>query len=107
MQLGFAFLEAGNIEVKHVTNILMKVVMNSLLAAFGWWACGFAFSYGEREGHVINSSVHAQFSGQWFYWHCPLLQYGDAQRSGRECRVIRSVVLYLGILCSLCDSRVW
>lgn len=49
MQIGFAFLEAGNIQVKHVTNILMKVVMNSLLAAFGWWACGFAFAYGERE----------------------------------------------------------
>lgn len=55
MQMGFAFLEAGNIQVKHVTNILMKVVMNSLLAALGWWACGFAFAYGTRPDHVIFS----------------------------------------------------
>eukprot|EP01127_Copromyxa_protea_P024083 TRINITY_DN9327_c0_g1_i1.p1 TRINITY_DN9327_c0_g1~~TRINITY_DN9327_c0_g1_i1.p1 ORF type:complete len:490 (+),score=37.93 TRINITY_DN9327_c0_g1_i1:172-1470(+) len=51
MQLGFAFLEAGNLRIKHVTNMLMKVVLDGLLAALGWWALGFAFAFGERVNH--------------------------------------------------------
>lgn len=74
MQIGFAFLEAGNIQVKHVTNILMKVVMNSLLAAFGWWACGFAFSYGIREGSVCwTAQISCNSAGKWFHWNNLLL----------------------------------
>lgn len=66
MQLGFAFLEAGNLRVKHVTNMLMKVVMDSLLASLGWWAVGFAFAFGDRPGHVTDSLLGLTVKGNGF-----------------------------------------
>jgi ammonia channel protein AmtB len=75
MQLGFAFLEAGNLRIKHVTNMLMKVVLDGLLASLGWWAIGFAFAFGDRHGYVRTQFSFTHRSGKWIYWHQVLLCY--------------------------------
>uniref|UniRef100_A0A914HVX0 Ammonium transporter AmtB-like domain-containing protein n=1 Tax=Globodera rostochiensis TaxID=31243 RepID=A0A914HVX0_GLORO len=46
MQCGFAFLEAGAVQAKNVTNILTKNVLDSLITIVSYWTLGWALAYG-------------------------------------------------------------
>ena len=46
MQCGFAFLEAGAVRAKNVTNILTKNVLDSLITIVSYWSLGWALAYG-------------------------------------------------------------
>ena len=46
MQLGFAFLGAGLIRAKNVTNYMTKSFMDFAIASLGFWAFGFAVMFG-------------------------------------------------------------
>mmetsp|Transcript_2935 Transcript_2935/g.4272 ORF Transcript_2935/g.4272 Transcript_2935/m.4272 type:complete len:482 (-) Transcript_2935:1951-3396(-) len=47
MQCGFAFLEAGSVRAKNVSNILMKNLVNACITALGWFFVGFGLSFGD------------------------------------------------------------
>lgn len=50
MQAGFAMLCAGAIRIKNVQNTMLKNLLDACGAALGFYAFGFAFAYGHREG---------------------------------------------------------
>lgn len=54
MQVGFLALETGSGRAKNVRNILLKNLLDVMLAAMVWWAVGFAFAYGKSAGGVIG-----------------------------------------------------
>eukprot|EP00820_Chromera_velia_P016465 Cvel_26047.t1-p1 / transcript=Cvel_26047.t1 / gene=Cvel_26047 / organism=Chromera_velia_CCMP2878 / gene_product=Ammonium transporter 1 member 3, putative / transcript_product=Ammonium transporter 1 member 3, putative / location=Cvel_scaffold3036:13934-20448(+) / protein_length=287 / sequence_SO=supercontig / SO=protein_coding / is_pseudo=false len=56
MQLGFAFVEAGLLREKNVTNILMKNVYDACLGVFIYWAVGYAFAFGESSWGFIGTT---------------------------------------------------
>ena len=54
MQVGFVALEMGSGRAKNVRNILLKNLVDVMLAAMCWWAVGYAFAYGNSAGGVIG-----------------------------------------------------
>jgi Amt family ammonium transporter len=54
MQVGFLALETGSGRAKNVRNILLKNLLDVMLAAMVWWAVGFAFAYGKSAGGLIG-----------------------------------------------------
>ena len=54
MQVGFVALEMGSGRAKNVRNILLKNLVDVMLAALAWWAVGYAFAYGASAGGVIG-----------------------------------------------------
>jgi ammonia channel protein AmtB len=54
MQVGFVALEMGSGRAKNVRNILLKNLVDVMLAAMCWWAVGYAFAYGTSAGGVIG-----------------------------------------------------
>jgi Amt family ammonium transporter len=54
MQVGFLALETGSGRAKNVRNILLKNLLNVMLAALVWWAVGYAFAYGQSAAGVIG-----------------------------------------------------
>ncbi|KAL4225498.1 ammonium transmembrane transporter [Mactra antiquata] len=52
MQCGFAFLEAGAVRSKNVTNILIKNVFDSFVSGVAYWLIGYAFAFGEGNGFI-------------------------------------------------------
>jgi hypothetical protein len=54
MQVGFVALEMGSGRAKNVRNILLKNLVDVMLAAICWWAVGYAFAYGASAGGVIG-----------------------------------------------------
>ncbi|KIY97684.1 ammonium transporter [Monoraphidium neglectum] len=54
MQVGFVALETGSGRAKNVRNILLKNLVDVMLAALCWWAVGYAFAYGASAGGVIG-----------------------------------------------------
>lgn len=73
MQMGFGFLEAGAIRTKNVTNILMKNILDSAIAALSYWAVGYAFAYGADSNAFIGYKnfllidLHDNMSAFWFF----------------------------------------
>lgn len=72
MQVGFVALETGSGRAKNVRNILLKNLVDVMLAAICWWAVGYAFAYGTSAGGVIGYT-HFFFEGEgeasrpWFF----------------------------------------
>lgn len=54
MQVGFVALETGSGRAKNVRNILLKNLVDVMIAAMCWWAVGYAFAYGNSAGGVIG-----------------------------------------------------
>eukprot|EP00775_Hariotina_reticulata_P005136 gene5136-5376_t len=56
MQVGFIALETGSGRAKNVRNILLKNLLDVMLAALCWWAVGYAIAYGQTAGGIIGHS---------------------------------------------------
>ena len=56
MQAGFAFVEAGLTRAKNTTNILMKNLMDFVIATLGYWIIGFGLMFGESSGGLFGTS---------------------------------------------------
>ncbi|XP_071831220.1 putative ammonium transporter 1 isoform X2 [Apostichopus japonicus] len=56
MQCGFAFLEAGSVQAKNTTNILIKNLLDVFLGAIAYWAVGYAFAFGDPQNGFIGHS---------------------------------------------------
>jgi Amt family ammonium transporter len=54
MQVGFLALETGSGRAKNVRNILLKNLLDVMLAAMVWWAVGYAFAYGKSAKGIIG-----------------------------------------------------
>lgn len=54
MQVGFLAYETGSGRAKNVRNILLKNLLDVMLAALVWWAIGYAFAYGQSAKGVIG-----------------------------------------------------
>ncbi|GBF97250.1 ammonium transporter [Raphidocelis subcapitata] len=72
MQVGFVALEMGSGRAKNVRNILLKNLVDVMLAAMAWWAVGYAFAYGNSAGGVIGTSffffeAEGQATRPWFF----------------------------------------
>ncbi|XP_060576141.1 putative ammonium transporter 1 isoform X2 [Ruditapes philippinarum] len=52
MQCGFAFLEAGAVRSKNVTNILIKNVFDSFVSGVAYWIIGYAFAFGDGNDFI-------------------------------------------------------
>ena len=59
MQAGFTMLEAGTVSAKHVQSILLKNLMDGVVAAIFWWLCGYAFYSGESASSFIGGTSFA------------------------------------------------
>ena len=55
MQTGFALLEAGTVRFKNYQNILLKNCMDACIGGLVWWACGYAFAFGDADGGFIGT----------------------------------------------------
>lgn len=56
MQAGFAFVEAGLTRAKNTTNILMKNLMDFVMATLGYWVIGFGLMFGESSGGLFGTT---------------------------------------------------
>jgi ammonia channel protein AmtB len=54
MQVGFLSYETGSGRAKNVRNILLKNLLDVMLAAIVWWAVGYGFAYGKSAKGVIG-----------------------------------------------------
>ena len=56
MQTGFAFLQAGSVRSKNMTSILYANIMNATVGCLAYWACGYAFAFGNGNGFIGNEN---------------------------------------------------
>jgi Amt family ammonium transporter len=54
MQVGFLAFETGSGRAKNVRNILLKNLLDVMLAALVWWALGFGLAYGTSAKGFIG-----------------------------------------------------
>lgn len=52
MQAGFAMVEAGFIQAKHVGNVLMKNLLDFAMGAIAFWVVGFGLMFGHGNGFI-------------------------------------------------------
>lgn len=76
MQCGFAFLEAGAVRSKNVTNILIKNVFDSFISGVSYWLVGYAFAFGDGNefigykhfaSHQLPDTEYAMFFFQFTF----------------------------------------
>ena len=75
MQSGFALLESGSVRQKNNQNILLKNLMDACIGGVIWWACVYAFAYGDLAGDFIgttgflcNNFGKGQYANWFFQW---------------------------------------
>jgi len=74
LQGGFAFLEAGSVRSKNTTNILIKNLLDILMACLAFWVFGYMFFYGKGNAFIgtevsLMCSVDMDISlyAHWFW----------------------------------------
>ncbi|XP_064601317.1 putative ammonium transporter 1 [Liolophura sinensis] len=72
MQCGFAFLEAGSVRSKNVTNILIKNLLDSFVSGLSYWLIGYALAYGSGNKFIgYEYFAHAYMPddqyAKWFF----------------------------------------
>ncbi|KAH3884010.1 hypothetical protein DPMN_007980 [Dreissena polymorpha] len=72
MQGGFAFLEAGAVRSKNITNILMKNVLDLFVCGVAYWLFGYAFAWGKGNTfigytHFASHNLPATEYANFFY----------------------------------------
>eukprot|EP00092_Neocalanus_flemingeri_P030375 GFUD01032973.1.p1 GENE.GFUD01032973.1~~GFUD01032973.1.p1 ORF type:complete len:789 (-),score=155.80 GFUD01032973.1:55-2421(-) len=74
LQGGFAFLEAGSVRSKNTTNILIKNLLDILLACLAFWAFGYMFFQSEGNtfigtdvGYMLTIKLKATMFAHWFW----------------------------------------
>ena len=97
MLAGLLSLEAGMSRMKNVGTLVPKALIGMAVAAFIYYACGFAFAFG--NGEIIGS--------QGFF----LRDYGDPQEAfgimGLSDALIESKWLFQFAFCAVCLAIVW
>ena len=70
MQAGFAFLGAGLIRSKNVTNYMTKSFMDFAMASLSFWAFGFAIMMGTSAAGIAGTSNFflVDASGDWSFY---------------------------------------
>uniref|UniRef100_A0A1I8I9W1 Ammonium_transp domain-containing protein n=1 Tax=Macrostomum lignano TaxID=282301 RepID=A0A1I8I9W1_9PLAT len=70
---GFAFLEAGSVRSKGVTNILIKNALDAFFGGIAYYAMGWALAYGEPSNWFCGTANFFLFNmpdgrlAQWFF----------------------------------------
>ena len=54
MQLGFCMLEAGSVRKKNITPIIVKNILDSMIAALSFYFVGYNIAYTESENAFIG-----------------------------------------------------
>ncbi|XP_015364082.1 PREDICTED: putative ammonium transporter 1 [Diuraphis noxia] len=73
MQVGFACLEAGCVQPKNVTNILMKNILDLFICALSYWLVGYGLAYGGGGCRYYGKEFFAGVgmpssqNGVWFF----------------------------------------
>ncbi|VVC43294.1 Ammonium transporter,Ammonium transporter AmtB-like domain [Cinara cedri] len=73
MQAGFACLEAGYVQPKNVTNILMKNILDLFFCAISYWLIGYGLAYGGGGCGYYGKEYFASVgmpeikNGVWFF----------------------------------------
>jgi len=97
MLAGLLSLEAGMSRMKNVGTLVPKALIGMAVAAMIYWACGFAFAFG--NGDIIGSTG--------FF----LREYGDPQEAfgimGLSDAMIESKWLFQFAFCAVCLAIVW
>lgn len=57
MIAGFAMVQAGVVEPKNVTSVLVKSVFDTALTSLSWWLVGYALAFGSTEGGFIGKDA--------------------------------------------------
>ncbi|WIA39769.1 hypothetical protein OEZ86_005825 [Tetradesmus obliquus] len=66
MQVGFLAYETGSGRAKNVRNILLKNLLDVMLAAIVWWAVGYGFAYGKSAKGIIGTNLFFHEGGSTF-----------------------------------------
>ncbi|CAI6347876.1 unnamed protein product [Macrosiphum euphorbiae] len=73
MQVGFACLEAGCVQPKNVTNILMKNILDLFICAISYWLVGYGLAYGGGgclyygKEFFAGVGMPSSQNGVWFF----------------------------------------
>jgi len=67
MQAGFFCLEAGSVQTKHVTNLLIKSIIDVCFVAVFYWGFGYAFAYGASVDQ--SNKINAGFIGDTNFFY--------------------------------------
>ena len=57
MQAGFACLESGLVRAKNSINVVIKNLVDFLIAAFSFWLVGFGLMFGASWNGVVGTST--------------------------------------------------
>merc|ERR1719440_539457 len=67
MQAGFSLLEAGSVSAKNSTNILFKNLLDACISAISFYACGYAFAFGDpNPDDELPTFSHSNETGNFF-----------------------------------------
>ena len=92
MQCGFAFLEAGCVRSKNAINIIMKNMMDCLVASIAYWAIGYGIALVSkslaRKFKLIISPHLIGFRRQSMDWYKWFFQHWDQKPPRRICSLV-------------------
>src|SRR3954470_17910529 len=67
MQAGFACLESGLVRAKNSINVVIKNLVDLLIAGFSFWLVGFGLMFGASWGG-LTGTTQFMFDGQGSAW---------------------------------------